>query len=121
MGPVVFPVLPIWIEKLIIQAIKSYLPTEVVKQYWDLMLFALGDWAKALAAKTDNKVDDAIADAVAALANGNCVPDLQVLCDMIQNGEAAAISFLRAQAAITTTRLDDAMVDVLASAIGVKP
>jgi hypothetical protein len=119
MVPVVFPVLPVWVEKIILQAIKSYLPAEVVRQVWQGLLVSLGEWAKALAADTTNKVDDAIAAAVADLATGNCLPDTQVLCDVIQRGEKAAVEFLRAQALRTDTKLDDAMVDVIASALGV--
>ncbi len=109
-----FPVLPVWVEKLIIQAVKTYLPASVVKQVWQDMLDALAAWAKSLG------VPPAIADAVEDLAKGDCIPDLQVLCDIVQNGEKAAIAFLRAQALRTDTKLDDLGVDLLVAAIGVK-
>jgi microcompartment protein CcmK/EutM len=110
---------PAWLQRMIIAAIQKYLPPEVLAAYWHEMLVALGAWAKTLAADTTNQVDDAIAAAIADLALGQCSPSTQVLCDMIEKGEVAVVAFLRAQAARTETKLDDAMVDLVADALGV--
>src|SRR5262245_61364422 len=114
-----FPTFPPWLEKLIVQAIKTYLPTEVVKEAFQGFLVQMCDWAKAQVANTANKIDDKIVEALADLVASGCTPDTAVLCDVISRGEAAVVDFLRAQAKRTDTKLDDTMVEVLAAALGV--
>ncbi len=113
-----FPKLPEFIEKLIVKAIKEYVPATAIKE---LVASFAADLAKVVhewAAKTSNTIDDKIADLFED-ALTKCSPDADFLCAVIQKGEAAVVDFFRVAAARTDTKIDDAAVDILAQALGV--
>lgn len=108
--------LPVWLEKLLIKALKDFVPPSVIADA--IASFKVEMFAKLreLAARTDTTIDDMIVDRIEAAFNA-CSPDLQFVCDLIQKGEDAFVDFLRATAAKTDTKIDDAVVDILAAAL----
>jgi len=112
------PKLPAWLEKLVVQALKSYVPPEVVAAAIEQWKAAFCDKIVALAAATDNQIDDRIAASVVA-ALTTCTPDVAFLCELIEQGEVAAVGLLRSMASASDTKIDDALVDIVAAALGV--
>lgn len=113
-----FPKLPKWVENLIIKALSTYVDPDMVKGAIEEWKVEFGEWLKAQAALTTNKIDDKIADTVISALNG-CDLDNMFLCDLIQRGEVALVTVLKGMAAKTDNEIDDAIVAIVAEALGV--
>lgn len=111
-----FPKLPLWLEKLVINSLKSYADPVMLKAAFEALLVPFIANLKALSAATPTLIDDMIVAKVADVLT-TCSPDVAFLCEMIEKGEAAVIAFLRVQCTKTDTRIDDTLVDIVEAAI----
>jgi hypothetical protein len=116
MRSLAIPTMPPWAEKLVVMGMKKYFPPEVVKEAMAGYLASLLDWAKAMTAKTETKIDDRIVAMVADLVT-QCPPEAAFLCELMEQGETVLLMWLRAGAANTETEIDDAAVDILEAAL----
>ncbi len=108
--------IPPWVDAIVVRLIKTYVPSSAIAAAFAEVKAKAIEQAKALAADTANKWDDAAVAKVEEILNG-CSPDSQFLCDLIKNGEQAVVDLLRAGAQQTPTQIDDALVDLLADAL----
>ena len=108
--------MPAWLERIIVEGIKKFVPASAVAEYVAMAKAALAEKVTALAASTENKIDDAIAEKIVA-AMTSCEVGTEFLCELIEKGEMALVSMLRSASKITPTEIDDAIVDILEDAL----
>lgn len=109
--------IPAWVEAIVIRIIKSYVPASAVAEAIQSAKEGLIAWAEGQVANTSNTIDDMVVSKLksALLA---CEPGEEFLCDLVLKGQVAFVNMLRVVAARTDTEIDDAVVDVLAEAMG---
>jgi len=111
-----FAQIPAWLEPLVIRALKSAVSPEEVAATVAALKVELVNKARQAAHATATTFDDKLVDMLDD-AFSTCKPGSDFLCDLVEKGETALVGFLRAAAARTDTKLDDAAVDILAAAL----
>jgi transcriptional regulator CtsR len=104
--------MPAWLEKIIVEGIKKFVPASAVASYITMAKMALVDRVNALAASTENEIDDAIAQRLS-----DAIIACEVDCELIEKGEVAVVAMLRKAVETTATEIDDAIVDILEQAL----
>lgn len=108
--------LPDFVEKLIIKAIKDFIPISALVEAFDSFKASMEMKLRELAASTENEIDDMIVDKVLE-ALSTCEPDADLFCGLIEKGEDYLIDMLRAFALKSETKIDDALVELVAKAL----
>ncbi len=108
--------LPDFVEKLIIKAIKDFVPVSVLVEALDTFKAEMEKKLRELALSTENQIDDMVVDKVLEALN-TCEPDADFLCGLIENGEDYLIDMLKALALKSETKIDDALVELVEKAL----
>ena len=108
--------IPGWLERIIVEGIKKFVPASAVAEYVGMAKAALAEKITTLAASTENKIDDAIAAKLVSALTA-CEVGAEFLCELVEKGEIALVATLRNAAKVTPTEIDDAIVDILEDAL----
>ena len=108
--------MPAWDEALIIKAIKDFVPVSVISEALEKFKADAIAKLKEMALKTENGIDDMIVDKIAE-ALSECTPDSDFLCGLVEKGEDYLIDMLRNIAKTSPTKIDDALVEIIAKAL----
>lgn len=108
--------MPGWIEKLIVKAIKDFVPVSVIIEALEAFKVQMIAKLRELAASTENKIDDIMVDKIEETLS-SCNPDVDFLCGLIKEGEDYLIVFLRNAVSKSETKIDDAIVDLVEEAL----
>jgi len=108
--------MPVWVEALIIKAIREFVPVSAISEAMEKFKTEMAAKLKELALSTENKVDDMIVDKVIAVLS-ECTPDADFLCGLVEKGEDYLIDMLKTVAKKSSTKIDDALVEIIAKAL----
>lgn len=108
--------LPDFVEKLIIKAIKDFVPVSVLVEALETFKLEIEKKLRELAASTENQIDDMVVDKIME-ALKTCQPDADFLCGLIEKGEDYLIDMLKALALKSETKIDDALVELVEKAL----